>query len=366
MIHFFSESGFEEIYKRLDVKFEDGNCGESFYQNRIPSVIEKLKSKGLLVEYEGAKIVKTDVCKVPLFIQKSDGGYGYDSTDMTALYYRFKEINVDQMLYVVDLGQTNHFKSCFEAAQKMGWFDQAKKGPHFVGFGLVCGKDGKRFRSRSGESVTLRSLLDEAVKRIKEGLVERVASGDTSLTEDMIDSAAGKLGYSAIKFFDLRNTREKDYVFDYDQMLQPMGNTGVYIIYTYARVCSIERKIKELLNLDIDQVVDDVLKKDILKFSKDRAKEWDIIKVLLKYGDTIASVEEHLAPQHMCTFVYDLCVAVSKFYTEHQLIVKDPAHASGKGLDKEFGIQWLCLLHITKLVIEETAPLIGIQLLDRV
>lgn len=318
-------------------------------------------------EYEGAKIMTTSVCKVPLFIQKSDGGYGYDSTDMTALKYRLQELKLDKILYVVDLGQSNHFYSCFEAAEKLGWLKSFKNkpnlGPQYIGFGVICGKDGKRFRSRSGESVTLRSLLDEAKKRIKEELEERLEKNETSLKAEEVDDAAGKLGYSAVKYFDLKNSREKDYVFDYDQMLQPTGNTGIYIIYTYARLCSIERKIESLLGLNVKELVEN--KREELKLSQERKKEWDIFKAILKFGDVMDQVEETMSPHHLCTFVYDLCVSVAKFYTEHQLIVNDSSSSSRKALDKDHGEDWVCLLVAARIVIEETAPLLGIQLLQR-
>lgn len=261
---------------------------------------------------------------MPLFIQKSDGGYGYDSTDMAALKYRLQELKLQRILYVVDIGQANHFYSCFEVIRKLGWIkggeSKTSTGPQFVGFGLVCGKDGKRFRSRSGETVTLKSLLDEAKKRIKTELEKRIKNKETSLTREELDDAAAKLGYSAIKYFDLKNSREKDYVFDYDQMLQPMGNTGVYIMYTYARLCSIERKLKTVLNLEVEDLVAERWKQGI-SLSPQRKKEWEIVKALLKYGDALEAVEESLSPHLLCTFVYDLSVAVSKFYTEHQLIV---------------------------------------------
>eukprot|EP00924_Labyrinthula_sp_SR-Ha-C_P009727 augustus_masked-scaffold_22-processed-gene-4.6-mRNA-1 protein AED:0.13 eAED:0.13 QI:0/0/0/1/1/1/2/0/466 len=363
-----SEKGFEEVYRRLDVSFPDGYQGESFYQSRIPALISDLSKSGLLEDEDGAKIIRTKAQKVPLFVQKSDGGAGYDTTDLTQMKYRVNELGLRTLLYVVDAGQNKHFLSCFEVCNKLNWFREAKKSEKIdarhIEFGLVCGKDGKKFKTRSGETVPLTDLLDEAKNRVKKDLLERLKKGETALNEAEIDDASSKLGYSAIKYFDLKNSREKNYIFDYDQMLQHTGNTGIYIMYTYARLCSIERKLKEI-GVDVEKALQDQGKKT-LTVSASREKEWELALVLLKYGDVMEQVEETLHIHLLCSLLYEMCTAVSKFYSEHQLMVKDPKDPTRKILDPEHGQTWLFLLHTMKISVAELAPILGIDLIERI
>lgn len=209
----------------------------------------------------------------PLFIVKSDGGYGYDSTDMAAIKYRLKTLNCDRLVYITDVGQMPHFVSVIEAAEKIGWHTPPTTRCEHMGFGIVLGEDGKRFRTRSGETVKLKDLLDEgrdrALVQIKERVlghskdekeeveegeeVQEVKGNTTFLNEAEYLDAAEKMGMAAIKYYDLRQNRISDYCFSYDKMLDTKGNTAVYLLYSYARLCSIIRKSgyssEELQNL---------------------------------------------------------------------------------------------------------------------
>lgn len=222
-----SRQEFLDIYKRLDISVEE--FGESFYNSMIPQVVEDLKESKLLVEDKGAQVVFVEKMKgqPPLFIVKSDGGYGYDSTDMAAIKYRIKALNCDRLVYITDVGQMPHFISIIEAAEKMGWHTPPTTRCEHMGFGIVLGEDGKRFRTRSGETVKLKDLLDEARDRalikIKERVLgtskdekeekeegedveeEKDVKGNTTYLseEDFID-AAEKMGMAAIKYYDLR------------------------------------------------------------------------------------------------------------------------------------------------------------------
>lgn len=220
-----SRREFTEIYKRLDITLED--FGESFYNDKIPAVIEDLKVSGMLVEDKGAQCVFIEKYKnqPPLFIVKSDGGYGYDSTDMAAIKYRLKALNCNRLVYITDVGQQPHFDYVIAAAQKIGWHTPPTTRCEHMGFGIVQGEDGKRFRTRSSETVKLRDLLDEARDRALEKMKERVSGGAkeekeegaaeeeeekenkgnvTYLTEEEYLEAAEKMGMAAIKYYDLR------------------------------------------------------------------------------------------------------------------------------------------------------------------
>ena len=361
-----SMKGYDEVYSRLKVSFPDGHCGESFYQSRIPKVVKELEELGMVIVEGGAKLIKTSVCEVPLFLQKSDGGFGYDSTDMTALKYRSQELGLDWIVYVTDSGQNNHFMSCFEAARKAKWFGgkgQKAVDLEHIGFGLVLGSDGKRFRSRAGDTIPLQSLLDEAKDRIHKELEDRLAKGETPLKKEEIEPAAAAIGFAAIKYADLKTSKERDYTFDYDLMLQPNGNTGVYILYTYARLSSIESTIKESLGISVEDIIKERL--STLVIDPARPAEWELAFTLLRFSDVLEEVTSTLSPHVLCAYVYDICSAAAKFYTHHRLLVKR-AEGEGKMLDPEHGKDWVCLLYATRLVLKEAVPLLGITLIDRV
>mmetsp|Transcript_14377 Transcript_14377/g.40662 ORF Transcript_14377/g.40662 Transcript_14377/m.40662 type:complete len:798 (+) Transcript_14377:40-2433(+) len=355
-----SEKMLFAVYERLNVSFPDGLCGESFYNSRIPAVVEELTQRGFIKDEDGAKCIFTDVFEVPLFAVKRDGGYGYDSTDLTALKYRTSELKHERIIYVVDLGQENHFRACFEVAQRAGWTDNTDL--HYVGFGVVQGKDRKRFRTREGGTVRLVDLLDEARNRMHADLEKRLAEGRTPLTESEIEHAANNLGYSAVKYFDLKNSRDRDYVFDYDAMLASDGDTAVYLIYSYARICSIERKIASELGVNIEEVVARGAKG--LKLSRDRPLEWQLAIQLVQFPDALERALADLKPHYLCTYVYDLAVQLSRFYSEHRLIV---ANEDGcKGLDKEHGEHWLALIHAVRIALRDAFKLVAIEPLERV
>ncbi|KAG5188684.1 Arginyl-tRNA synthetase [Tribonema minus] len=267
-----SRGEFQKVYDRLGVRLEE--CGESFYNKMIPGTLDKMEAKGLLKMNEkgllkvegGATVCMLDGFTYPLIVRKSDGGYGYDSTDMTAVDYRLNTLGCDWVIYVTDAGQRSHFDMVFErshfdmvfellgvddpvadrdrgAAKACGWLqDASAQRLEHVGFGVVQGEDGKRFKSRSGDTVRLVDLLDEAVKRMHATLVERVASGKSPLSPEKVDEAAAAIGYGAVKYFDLRQHPATNYVFSYDRMLDTRGNTAVYLQFAHARLCSILRK----------------------------------------------------------------------------------------------------------------------------
>ena len=213
-----SRAMFQQVYARLDVVTHE--CGESFYNPLIPAALDELQGAGLItLEDNGAKLVWLEGWPAPqgppLIVQKGDGGYGYDSTDITAIKYRFQELEADRLIYVTDAGQRTHFELIFAAAEKMRWpqtkFGEGNYRIDHCGFGLVCGKDGKKYKTRSGEVTRLVDLLDEAVRRVKfgheneetkestMGLAERVEKKMSYLDPADIDEAAAIIGYVRAK-----------------------------------------------------------------------------------------------------------------------------------------------------------------------
>eukprot|EP00899_Mesostigma_viride_P012555 jgi/Mesvir1/212/Mv13556-RA.1 len=235
-----SRREFEQIYSRLGIKIQEK--GESFYNPFIPDTLKELQSRGLTQVSEGALCVFLEGESVPLIVQKSDGGFNYASTDLTALRYRIAQERANRVIYVTDVGQKQHFSMVFEAAKLAGWLqsDGAPRLDH-VGFGLVLGDDGKRFRTRSTEVVRLVDLLDEAKQRCLTQLKER-GNLEEGITEEELEAAAAAMGYGAVKYADLRGNRLSNYTFNYDRMLDLKGNTAVYLLYAHVRIASIIRK----------------------------------------------------------------------------------------------------------------------------
>lgn len=349
------------VYKRLGVTFPDGICGESFYNSRIPSTVAELEKIGLIEMSDGAKVIFTEAYQVPLFLVKRDGGYGYDSTDMAALRYRTQELGQDWIIYITDSGQENHFKACFEAGGKAGWIDNVRL--DHVGFGVVQGKDRKRFKTRDGSVVRLVDLLDEAKSRMLNDLTTRKEQGRTKVSDCMLEETASGIGYSAVKFADLKNTRERDYVFDYDQMLQSDGETAVYLIYSYARICGIIRNVESKCGISS---ADDLVKEKLSSFkvSRDRPAEWDLAIKILAFSDSLMNSVEELRPHHLCSYAFELSAAFAKFYTSHQLVINGPEGT--KQLDPEHGENWLVLLAGVKIALRDTFKLLGIEKFEEI
>lgn len=192
-----SRREFQKVYRRLDITLEER--GESFYNSRIPAVIKEFEEAGLInIEEGGAKCVFVPGYAVPVMLQKSDGGFGYDSTDMAALKYRLQEVGASRIVYITDFSQGDHFQQCFAAARLIGWVDPKKHKLEHIGFGTVMGDDGKRFKTRSGDTVRLVDLLDEAVSRMETSLRERIAENKANITPDEVPGTSAVLGYGMI------------------------------------------------------------------------------------------------------------------------------------------------------------------------
>lgn len=210
-----SRAEFQKIYDRLDVSIVER--GESFYQSHMEKLVKELHNGGFLEEDEGRKIMwgvtKTGI---PLTIEKTGGGFTYDTSDMAAIRQRIVEEKADWIVYVTDAGQATHFKSIFSCAQKVGYINRTKHRIDHVGFGLVLGEDGKKFKSRSGDSIKLIELLDEGVKRSEARLIEK--GRHKLLTPEEFNAAKEAVAYGCIKYADLSHNRNLDYIFSFDKV----------------------------------------------------------------------------------------------------------------------------------------------------
>lgn len=310
-----SRKEFEKVYNRLDISVEE--CGESFYNDKIPPVIDEFTERGLIsVEEGGAKCVFVPKFKIPLMLQKSDGGYGYDSTDMAAIKYRLDQLKAHQIVYITDFTQGDHFQMVFAAAKKIGWVDDDSHRLDHIGFGTVQGEDGKRFKTRSGDTVRLVDLLDEAVARMEASLKERLTEGKAGITENEVHETACAMGYGAVKYFDLRRNPTSNYIFSYDRMLDTKGNTAIYLLYAHARLESIVTKGKTDHGVDIDALIKDGKSKIVLAHKSER----NLGLHLQFFADCIEETLKDLFPYHICDFVYALSIAASEFVTQCKVL----------------------------------------------
>jgi arginyl-tRNA synthetase len=308
-----SRKEFNKVYSRLDVTVEE--CGESFYNAKIPPVIEEfIKAGKIKIEEGGAKCVFVDKYKVPLMLQKSDGGFGYDSTDMAALKHRLQVIKADRVICITDFSQGDHFKMVYAAGHDIGWINNGQRLEH-IGFGTVQGEDGKRFKTRSGDTVRLVDLLDEAVNRMEEQLKGRIVEGKANITLEEVHGVAEAIGYGALKYYDLRRNPTTNYKFSYDQMLDTKGNTAVYLLYARVRLESIMSRAKADFGVDVEE-----LWKSGEEIALDHPSERNLALNLQQFADTMDLTLEDLFPYHVCEYVYNVANAAADFVTQCKVL----------------------------------------------
>ncbi|MDE5096497.1 MAG: arginine--tRNA ligase, partial [Trichodesmium sp. St11_bin5] len=273
-----SRREFQVIYDLLDIKLNER--GESFYNSMLPGIVEELNRLGLLEESDGAQCVflsgftNKEGEDVPLIVKKSDGGYNYATTDLAALVHRIEKERATRLIYVTDAGQANHFSQVWQVAKKAGWIPENVEIVN-VFFGLVLGEDGKKLKTRSGETVRLIDLLDEAINKARNDLEKRLKDEKRLESEEFIKNVAQVVGLSAVKYADLSQNRKSNYVFSFDKMLALQGNTAPYLLYAYVRVQGISRKGEinfEKLRKDAKIILQDepelVLGKHLLKLNE--------------------------------------------------------------------------------------------------
>ncbi|HLS64436.1 MAG TPA: arginine--tRNA ligase [Ruania sp.] len=308
-----SQHYFDQVYTRLGVllRAEDSR-GESSYNDRLARVAEELAAAGIAVTSDGALVVLSEDVTGPdgqpaaLMVRKRDGGYGYDTTDLATLQYRISELDADRILYLVDARQTLHFRLLFEAARRAGWLTDDVQALH-VPFGSILGADGKPFKTRSGETVRLMDLLDEAVAAAERVVREGAEAKGTELDEVALREIAEQAGIGAVKYADLSGSRVKDYVFDTERMTAFNGNTGVYLQYAHTRLTSILRRAGER-GLSVPENA------PALAGAALEPAERALILTADSLADVLDAVAEDLEPHRLAGFCYDLARAFTDFY----------------------------------------------------
>lgn len=339
-----SRREFQKVYDRLGVTLRE--MGESFYNSIIPSVLDMVRAKGIMATSNGAECVFTTVHKQPFLLVKTDGSYLYPTTDIAALWYRLNVLKADWIVVYTDYTQKDHFDLLFEVGRMAGILDPTANRVNHVGFGTVNDESGKRFKTRSGEVVRLVELLDEAKSRMKAQLLERIAAGQTQLPLDQVDMAAEKIGYGAVKYFDLRQSPTSNYIFSFDRMLSTTGDTAVYLMFAYARLCSIVRKS----GVDVGALAQQA---EALLQPK-HATEVALAQELLQLPDVISFINKDLSSNRLCAYLYSLAEKVQTFATSCRVL----------GSDEQSSRLLLC--QATLLVMHKCFALLGIDPLDQI
>jgi len=355
-----TSSHFREIYNRLGIILGDEHTqGESFYKDMLPDVVAELKSKGLAVESEGAvcifpldstgspqAVFKNKEGKpLPFMIQKSDGAYLYATTDLAAFRYRVRELKADKIIYVTDARQKLHFEMLFAVAKMAKWVSDDIELSHVM-FGSVLGENGQPLKTREGENVKLKELLDEAVERARAIVEEK----NPELSPEKKEKIAKAVGIGAVKYADFSNNRMSDYVFSFDNMLAMDGNTAPYMQYAYARIKSIERKA-QAKDVDIETEL-----AELKKLSLTEPAELDLTKYLIRYGEAIEATMADYRPNYLTSYLYELAQKFSVFYTNCPVLDAGP--------DKRPTRLLLCDL-TAKTIKHGLCELLGIEVIEQ-
>jgi arginyl-tRNA synthetase len=301
---------FEAVYARLDVTLtQEDLAGESFYNPMLHAVVDDLLAAGIATVNEGAVCVFPDGFKnkegqpLPLIVRKSDEGFGYPATDLAAVRHRTGTLKASRILYVVGAPQAQHFAMVFAVARMAGWLTDATRVTH-VAFGSVLGADRQMFRTRAGATVRLIDLADAAFERS----LSLVKDKSPEYDEDEQRRIAKAVGIAAIKYADLSNDRVKDYVFDLDRMVQPLGNTGPYLLYAHARIRSILRRARAEHGVGPRDAG--------ASLALAHPAEKRLLLQLAQLESALESVERDLEPHKLCTYLYDLSVRFNELYDQ--------------------------------------------------
>ncbi len=332
----------QAVYDTLGLQLTpDDVAGESKYNDDLQTVVDDLSAKGLAVDDDGAKVVFLDEFKnqdgdpAAFIVQKQGGGFLYASTDLACVRYRVGALKGSRLLYVVDTRQKLHFEQLFTTSRKAGYLPDNVQ-VEFIGFGTMMGKDGKPFKTRSGDTVKLVDLLDEAVERA----TALVQSKNADLAADDAAKIGRTVGIAAVKYADLSKNRTSDYVFDWEAMLSFEGNTAPYLQYAYTRVQSVFRKAGEW-NQNAAVVLDEPLEKQL-------ALE------LLKFEDVLQSVADTSYPHYLAGYLYQVATLFSRFYEACPIL-----KAEGAARDSR-----LQLAKLTGETLKQGLDLLGIETLD--
>jgi arginyl-tRNA synthetase len=343
-----SRREFQVIYDRLNIQITER--GESFYNPYLAAVVDDLRTSGLLVESNGAQCVFLDGYvnregdPLPLIVQKTDGGYNYATTDLAAVRYRIEIDRADRIIYITDSGQSDHFAQFFQVAKLANWVPANVEITH-VPFGLVLGEDGKKIKTRSGETIKLKALLDEGIDTFRKDLESRLVADERQETPEFIDNSAEVVGLSAVKYADLSQNRLSNYAFSYDKMLALQGNTAPYMLYAYARIKGISRKG----GIDFDNLganAQIILGEEL---------ELALAKQLLQLSSIITEVERDLLPNRLCQYLFELSQKYNQFYNEHSVLQAEESLRTSR----------LILSDLTAKTLKLGLDLLGIPVLER-
>ena len=345
-----SQVQFDTIYGRLGVNF-DHTLGESFYNPRLAGIVEELVAQGIARESEGALAIffedSPQLKDQPALIRKSDGGFNYTTTDLATLAHRLETWQPDEIIYVTDGRQQLHFQQIFAGFRKWrggkaeGGKQKAEIKFAHVWFGSILGEDGKPFKTRSGETVKLADLLDEAEERAFKVVSEKSAD----LPEAQRREIARVIGLGAVKYADLLPNRQSDYVFSWDKMLALSGNTAPYLQYAYARIRSIFRKAEGTPSIQ----------PPIPSIQLGQPEEVALAKQLLTFGLTLEAVAEEYRPNFLCNYLYDLAGRFTSFYEACPVLKAEPEVRASR----------LALCELTARVLRQGLEVLGIEVVEQ-
>lgn len=325
---------FDRVYKLLDIEF-DNYKGESYSSKYIPEVIDELKEKNLLVESDGAQIIDLSAYDMPpSIIIKSNGSSAYITRDIATAIVRKKEYDFDENLYVVATQQNLHFKQLWKILELMGY--DLYEGCKHIPFGMVSLKD-QTLSTRKGQVVFLEDVLNKAIAKTREIMENR------DDTVENIDEVSKIVGIGAVKFQELYNNRIKDYVFDWDEVLNFDGETGPYVQYTYARAKSVLRKagVDEIKPIDIEKITND--------------EEFSLVKKLAGFEDIVIKAKEKYEPSLITRHLTEIAKSFNKFYNSAKIMVED----------EKLKEERLALAYATAIVIKTALGLLGIKTVEK-
>ncbi len=322
--------------------------GESFYNPFLAETLQELDELGLLQESEGAMCIflegftNREGEPLPLIVKKSDGGYNYATTDLAAIRHRVRQDRVQRVIYPVGSEQNNHFVQIFQVGKRAGWITDHD----FVHteFGLILGEDGKKLKSRSGEAIRLKDLLNEAIDRVRADLETRFIAEKRSESQEFINHSAEVIGISAVKYADLSQNRTSDYRFSYDKMLDLKGNTAPYLLYAYVRVQGISRKGE----IDFGQLSD-------MEIVLAETTELALAKHILQFEEVLKDVEQDLLPNRICLYLFELSQKFNQFYDRCPILQANEPQRTSR----------LILADLTARTIKLGLSLLGIDVLER-
>ncbi|MFB6858393.1 arginine--tRNA ligase [Streptomyces sp. NPDC056341] len=339
---------FYSVFNKLDMQIDDPDVvGESGYNDMLEETCRILEESGVAVRSEGAlcvffdDVLGPDGNKVPLIVKKSNGGYGYAATDLSAIRDRVQNLKASTLLYVVDARQSLHFKMVFETARRAGWLNEDVKA-HQLAFGTVLGKDGKPFKTREGETVRLVDLLDEAIDRATS--VVREKAEKVGLAEEEIVENGVYVGIGAVKYADLSTSAVRDYKFDLDQMVSLNGDTSVYLQYAYARIRSIFGKAGDRRPLAHPEL-------ELAPAERALGLHLD------QFGETLAEVASSYEPHKLAAYLYQLASLYTTFYDQCPVVKPAPA--------PEVAENRLFLCDLTARTLHQGMALLGIRTPER-